>query len=232
MKTIKCMVIMSLFCFLMVANSFAAGADTQAKINQFKADVAAVGLEQAISKALEQGLDLTSIASTALAMGQSPESLSQSVMNAAQSRNIDLTAATTALAGAGVGLQTIATAALSSGFTPANVTTSVMSTASALNMNPNSAIVSLSQAGVPTTVISQVTGRSQEQINSIVASGGQGQGGNQNNNQQDQGLGFQQDPGLGGQGANPNNPPGNPGQTGGGSIGGGGQKPPVSPNRP
>lgn len=231
MKNIKCMAIMSLFCFLMVVNSFAAGADSQAKINQFKADVASVGLEQAISKALEQGLDLSTIASTALGMGQSQEALSQSVMSAAQSRNIDLTTATTALAGAGVGLQTIATAALGSGFTPVNVTTSVMSTANALNINPNSAILSLSQAGVPTTVISQVTGRSQEQINSIVASGGQNQGGNQNN-QQDQGLGFGDNPGLGGQGANPNNPPGNPGQTGGGSIGGGGQKPPVSPNRP
>lgn len=175
MKIVKNLSILLVFFVCLTSSAFAAGENNQTKIDKFKSDVAAIGLDAAITAAIQQGLDISVIASTAISMGQTTESVTQRIISSART----------------------------------------------LNINMNSVIIGLSQAGVPTSLIAQVSGNTIDQIKSIVASSGQN----------DQGLGFGNDPALGGQGATPNNPPGNAGQIGGGSLGGGGQRP-VSPATP
>lgn len=184
MKIIKNLSILLIFFACLTSLTFAAGENDQTKINKFKTDVAAIGLDAAITAALQQGLDVSAIASAAISMGQTAETVTQGVLSAARTLNIDM----------------------------------------------NAAIFGLSQAGVTPGVIAQASGNSIAQINSIIASAGQNPGNNPQG-QTDQGLGFGNDPALGGQGANPANPPGNSGQIGGGSLGGGGQRP-VSPATP
>lgn len=231
MKIMKNLVVMLLVCLSIASAAYAANDDNQAKINKLKAEIAAKGLDSAIAEAIAQGMDISVIVSTAVEAGKAQESVAQSVLSAAKAQNLNITSTVTSLASSGIGLTLIASAAVNTGYTPAVVTNSVVTAANTLNMNPNTAIASLSQAGIAHSVIAQETGKTTEQIASIASSAGQNDNKNQSG-QKDQGLGFGDDPALGGEGANPNTPPGNPGAIGGGTIGGGGQTPSVSPSAP